>query len=101
MTTPKTERYPLLADLVNIHFGQGADLLFGETGAQVMDDLRGSWSDAEQQALRAQIAEFAHAHLEPDELEQAFERDFHRAWRPDDFGATAQEFLGYVLRALE
>jgi hypothetical protein len=93
-------RYNLLGDLTGIYFGQDADVLFGETAEAIMASLGETWTADEVHALRMQIVDFMNAHRDPVELEQVFSRDFHRSYRPPEFGNTAEEFLRSVLLAL-
>lgn len=90
-------RYELIENLTQVHFGQDADLLFGETGAEIMADYNRSSTPAERAALRAEIDDFVRTHPA---LEADFARLFERGWLPPDFGSSAREFLDYVRAAL-
>ncbi|RZL63615.1 MAG: hypothetical protein EOP81_12110 [Variovorax sp.] len=89
-------RYKLIENLIKVYFGQDADLLFGETGTDIMASYRASSTPAELAALRAEIANYIEAH---GDVETAFARDFPRDYIPEDFGASARQFLDSVVAA--
>ncbi|WP_209547396.1 contact-dependent growth inhibition system immunity protein [Variovorax sp. 1615] len=91
-------RFELIDHLTKVYFGQDADILFGETGAEIMASYRESSTPAELAALRAEIADYRGSH---DDLEAAFARDFERDYLPEDFGRTAAEFFDRVLAAVQ
>jgi hypothetical protein len=90
-------RYELLENLTSVYFGQDADVLFGQTGAEIMAEYNRDSTPGERSALRAEIADFEQTHPA---LEADFSRLFERGWLPPDFGASAREFLDHVRAAL-
>ncbi|PLC02298.1 hypothetical protein CY658_27455 [Variovorax sp. RO1] len=91
-------RFELIDHLTKVYFGQDADILFGETGAEIMASYRESSTPAELAALRAEIADYLGSH---DDVEAAFARDFSRDYIPEDFGTPAKQFLDSVLAAVQ
>ncbi|PIF77155.1 hypothetical protein CLU95_4327 [Variovorax sp. 54] len=91
-------RFELIDHLTTVYFGQDADLLFGDTGAEIMASYRESSTEAELAALRAEIADYIGSH---DDLEAAFARDFSRGYVPEDFGTSAKQFLDSVRAAVQ
>jgi thiaminase len=91
------KRYKLIENLTGVYFSQDYEY-FGETGAEVMAEYRKASTPAELEALRAEIVDFMHSHLD---LETDFPRRFGLHAQLEDFGSTEREFLEHVLAALK
>ena len=88
---------PLLENLVKVYFGQDFDL-FGDSGASIMANYCETATSEEKKLLKEEVALYIKSFSN---LEEDFERHYDRDFRPDDFGETAYEFLGAVLKTLE